>query len=235
MNERPALSIVTTTDPLARQLPLLLEALAAVSTEQGQCYEVVVVDDLAQWREVGSPEHRDFPSLLVKEIRPEQRLGQPGALERGFQEAQAPLILTIDPDLYPCVTEIPRMMEMLNAHVLAVHVVRGSRPGVSVLRRAGSSIVNFLVQRITGLNVRDIGSPVTLFDRRVLAMIPPAPAHRQINLRLRAYLMLGDRLTCFHLKTETRDANPSHYNLARLIQATWRLLRDALYLRSNKF
>jgi hypothetical protein len=228
---KPALSIITTTDPVARQLSFLLRELSSLAIERNDSYEVIIVDDLGQW-EIGTPPNYNFsPHLLIRIIQLKQRQGQLKAVQRGLEEATTPLMLTIDPDLHQCVSEIPYMTDMLNENIMAVHAVRTKRTDVGRFRKIASCVVNMLVRNITGLQVRDIGSPITLLKRDVLDMIPPASAGRQLNMRLRIYLELGNKLACYNLKNGTKNNTPSHYDLIHLIHTSWRLLRDAVQIR----
>lgn len=231
---KPVLSVITTTDPVAGQLPALLQELSSLAIRRNDHYEVIIVDDLGQW-EIGTPPiYKKFPHLLIRTIQPKQRQGQLKAIQRGLEKAAAPIMLTIDPDLHQCVPEIPYMAAMLNAKTMAIHAVRTKRTDVGTFRKIASGTVNMLVRNITGLQVRDIGSPITLFKKEVLDMIPPASAGRQLNLRLHIYIELGTRLACYNLKNGTKNDTPSHYNLIHLIQTSWRLLRDAVQIRIRK-
>lgn len=231
MTEIPALSVVTTTDPVARQLPLLLEALSSLAVHEHKRYEIIIVDDLGQWKTEKPPACDAMDGLTIKTVQPYQRQGQLKAIQQGLAQATSPLILTIDPDLYACVPEIPDMVAMIDDMTLAIHAVRGEREDVGLFRQIASDIVNSFIRTITGLEVKDIGSPITLFKRDVLDMLPPISSGKQPNLRLRAYLILDDRLACYNLKAGATSSASSHYNLVHLIGTTWRLLRDAINIR----
>ena len=231
-SEKLILSIITTTDPVTQKLPFLLESLSCLAQSRSEHYEVIIVDDLEQWK---SKKHVEFtfPSLSVKPIQPKKKQGQLKAILTGLQEAKAPLVLTIDPDLYPCVPEIPNMMKMINENIFAVHAVRSSRPGTSFFRLAGSVAINMLVRKITGLKVRDIGSPITLFDRKVFSILPLHPSSKNSNPRLQYYLRLNSKLTSYKLRQCSTSNGLSHYNLLQLIKTSYKLLESAMSLRKS--
>lgn len=231
MTENTPLSVVTTTDPVARQLPFLLTALSDLAMLRRELYEVIIVDDLGQWDLEEPPAKHALPGLTVKAIHPQTRQGQLLAIQKGLEQATSPVILTIDPDLHPCVIEIPQMLDMLNGSVMAVHAVRKTRPDIGFFRARASEVVNAMVRLITGLRVRDIGSPITLFRRDVLTMIPTIPSRKQPNLRLSAYIMLGNRLACYNLRNGSDKHTSSHYGTTHLFGTTWRLVRDAIKIR----
>lgn len=233
MSREPILSIITTTDPMAGQLPMLLQALSLLAASQGDCYEVVIVDDLGQWGNGSADIGTEFPSLIITPIPGGQREGQLKAIQKGIAHACAPLIMTVDPDLHPCVPEIPDMLRLLSDEALAVHVVRKCRPGTGWFRRIASRSINFLVRNIMGLRIHDIGSPITLFDRKALDVLSDASPARQVHPRLQAYSRLGDRVICYELKNAA-PGDRSHYNIIGLTIIAWKLIGDALHLAKAK-
>lgn len=232
-NKKLTLSIITTTDPVTQKLPFLLESLSCLAQSRSEHYEVIIVDDLAQWKNNKHLKYARFSSLSIKPIQPEKKQGQLKAILTGLQEAKAPLLLTIDPDLYPCVPEIPNMMKMINENIFAVHAVRNSRPGTSFFRLAGSAVINMLVRKITGLKVHDIGSPITLFDRKVFSIIPLFSSSKNSNPRLQYYLILNDKLTTYKLRQSATSNGSSHYSLLQLIKTSYNLLEAAINLRKS--
>src|SRR5690554_4662210 len=112
--ENPWLSVVTTTDPIAKKLPLLLEKLSELAGDLELLVEVIVVDDLKQWP---SSEAIDPPVLSGLQVRvlwyPEHR-GHMRAVGVGKSAARAKMIATIDPDMYACAAELS---EIGRAHV----------------------------------------------------------------------------------------------------------------------
>lgn len=227
---RPALSIITTTDPVAGQLPALLQALSLQAEQASSYYEVVIVDDLSLWRAPGKPVLPPYPNLFLRPLTPKRRRGQQHALLKGVFIARAPFVLTIDPDLYRCIDDIPVMMGMINDQCWAVHGVRTRRDDMTAVRRLGSMLANTSSALITGLDVPDIGSPVTLFSRRAIATLPQ-PNVKAGHVRLHSYLLLGDKLA-FHL---LRDGSPAHaksqYSFLMLASLFLRLIWDSLMMR----
>lgn len=224
------LSVITTTDPVARQLPHLLAALSLLARQQTVLIQVVIIDDLRQWQSpAGAPDYA-YPGLSIVPVSPPHPLGQARALALGLAHAEAPVLMTIDPDLHACVTEIPAMMSMLGGETLAVHGCREKRPDIGLARRVGSYFANRMVQQLTGLCVEDIGSPVTLFDRRLLTDIQPPPIPG-INARLYTYLVLGSALATYNLKHGPAARMPSQYSLSSLIGLFVQLLCDSVRTR----
>lgn len=227
--ETPYLSVITTTDPVARQLPRLLAALSSLAQQQAGVIQAVIVDDLRQWQGADSAPDYSYPGLSITLISPPRRLGQARALSLGITHADAPVLMTIDPDLHACVQEIPAMMSMLGGGIKAVHGHRMMRPDTVLSRRIGSYLANQMVRLLTGLRVHDIGSPITLLDRCLLTTLQPPDS--RVNARLYMYLALGPALATYSLKHGTDARTPSQYSLIALAGVFVRLLRDSLRTR----
>ena len=61
-SEKLILSIITTTDPVTQKLPFLLESLSCLAQSRSEHYEVIIVDDLEQWK---SKKHVEFTLSLI--------------------------------------------------------------------------------------------------------------------------------------------------------------------------
>lgn len=231
MKSSMSLSIITTTDPLTGHLPALLSALSELAVDEKALYEVVIVDDLQQWQHAIAPQASQYENLVINPVTPSRQSGQLSAILKGISVAQAPLLLTIDPDLYPCVPEIPDMLKLLNNDTHAVHAVRTDRSDASLMRLWGSRIVNHLVGRITRLHIDDIGSPVSLFKKEILTLLPSSEEEQKINPRLLCYFKLGNHLASYTLTNGPAQGKTSHYNGIDIARTTWRLIQNALKLR----
>ncbi|WP_229149354.1 glycosyltransferase [Alcanivorax sp. 1008] len=222
--------MITTTDPVANQLPQLLLSLSKLACQQDATYEVVVVDDLGFWQTFPEPTAAQYPGLALSLLTPTAWRGQQAAILLGIQQAKAPLILTIDPDLHPCVAEIPKMISLLSNKVWAVHGARSQRDDIGLLRRIGSHMANVMVQMITGLKVKDMGSPVTLLTRRALEEMR-MPAGAAANPKIFGYIALGPALAVYTLTQGSVRHAPSQYSLISLTLLFAELLISSLKTR----
>lgn len=231
MSSTNSLSIITTTDPLTGHLPALLSELSSLAIKEKAQYEVVIVDDLQQWKDSAPPLSAEYKNLLINLITPSEHAGQLGAILNGISYAKGSLLLTIDPDLYPCVHEIPELLALLNTNTHAVHGVRKHRSDANQVRMWGSKFINWLICRITGLRIDDIGSPICLFKKEILTLLPSSEEERQINPRLLCYFKLADQLSSYTLRSSAVKGEVSHYTTTEIIRTTWHLIRNALKLR----
>jgi len=229
-NLPPQLSIVTTTDPVAKQLPKLLSALAELARERHLEMEVIVVDDLGQWRESGQPPADAFPPLALKVLTNNVARGQENAILGGLSQARAPVLLTLDPDMHPCVPELPDLLALLGDNCCLVHGARAQRQALSLFRRISSRLANRLFRVVTGLAVDDIGSPVTLITRAALDALPPLDGSPGRN-KLFAYSTLKAQMRTYYLKNAPAPGVQSEYSLPDLIGVFIKLLRDSIDAR----
>ncbi|MEY1661988.1 hypothetical protein [Isoalcanivorax beigongshangi] len=225
----PSLSVITTTDPVAGQLPLLIASLRQLARSQRWQVELVIVDDLGQWRSSAPPPSAGSELSLVL-LSPWQRQGQAAALELGIHASRAPTLLTIDPDLHPCVGELPALLAKLAGPVQMVHGVRPERTDSSALRRCGSRVTNWLVSAIIDVHITDLGSPVTALHRSTLAHLATLPTGCA-NPRLYLYGLLGDAVVCHRLVRGSPATVPSQYSFFQLVRVMWRLLHDSRIIR----
>lgn len=229
-NLSPQLSIVTTTDPVAKQLPKLLGALADLACQQHLHIEVVVVDDLGQWRESDQPSTDAFPPLSLRVLTNDVARGQENAILGGLSQARAPVLLTLDPDMHPCVPELPGLLSLLGDNCCLVHGARAHRQGLSLFRRLSSHLANWLFRAVTGLAVDDIGSPVTLITRAALDGLPPLDGSPGRN-KLFAYSRLKAQMRVYYLKNAPAPDVQSEYSVIDLVGVFRKLLRDSIDAR----
>lgn len=230
----PLLSVITTTDPETNCLPRLIEALAHLARHYHWSQEIIVVDDLKQWAdrdEAGAfARAHGHPETTVRTIWYPEHRGQMPALHAGIRESAGRTILTLDPDLYPSVGAIPEMLQQWRAGYLLVHGRRRDRVNLGPIRRAGTTITNGLIRRITDLPIHDLGSPVTLFCASLKPVLDNMPADIS-NARLYVYSLYRQQLCEIPIDPEPAETRKSHYGIATLIPLFLNLVLQAWRIR----
>lgn len=103
----------------------------------------------------------------VKVIHLRRNFGQTAALMAGFNNARGDCVIAMDGDLQNDPTDIPRMVEKLNAGFDVVSGWRVNRKeGWS--RRIPSKLANWLISRITGVALHDYGCTLKAYRGDVL-------------------------------------------------------------------
>lgn len=150
-------------------LPELMRRLGAVAEEMSRRYrfEFILVDDgsrdgsLAAARRLAEAE----PRLKVVELRGNH--GQTAALQAGFDHAAGDIIVSMDADLQHFPEELPQFLDGIEAGADVVCGWRHQRREGKV-RRWPSKVANWLIRRVTGLDIHDIGTTYRAYRREIV-------------------------------------------------------------------
>ena len=103
----------------------------------------------------------------VKVVHFRRNFGQTAAMTAGFQHARGSVIVTMDADLQNDPTDIPKMLDKLNEGYDLVHGWRRDRQDAFLNRRLPSLVANWLISRVTGFPVRDLGCTLKAIRREI--------------------------------------------------------------------
>ncbi len=148
---------------------LLYQAVTDVMEQTSWQYEIVMVDDGST---DGTSDHlaeiaqRDG---RVKVVEFRRNFGQTAAMRAGFDFAEGECVVTMDGDLQNEPADIPMMVEKLNEGYDLVHGWRKDRQDAFLNRRLPSKIANWLISRVTGFPVRDLGCTLKAIRREFTA------------------------------------------------------------------
>jgi glycosyltransferase involved in cell wall biosynthesis len=132
-------------------------------------YEVIYIDD-------GS---RDGSFEVLKEIQSSdphntrvikfrRNFGQTAAISAGFEHARGEIIIPMDGDLQNDPADIPALIAKLEEGFDIVSGWRKKRQDKAVTRRVPSQIANYIIRRITYVNIHDFGCTLKAYRREVL-------------------------------------------------------------------
>ena len=208
--------------PSYNEKETVAEAIDRITASVGdRLEEIIVVDD-------NSP---DGTSRIVEELRHPRlrlirRLGERGlasALARGTREAKAPLIVWLDCDMGVPPEAIPRLLERLDGHDVAIgsRYVVGGRDTRSWWRVFMSVLLNGFARAVLGSQVRDYTSGFAAVKREVLAKVPLSEkgfgdyfiewAHRCVKARCRI-VEVGYVYSLREKGTSKTDSNPLKFS-----------------------
>lgn len=133
----------------------------------GRPYELIFVNDGSR---DGSTEKLDAlaardPRVKVVEFR--RNYGQTAAMQAGIQHATHDYVVTIDGDLQNDPTDIPRMVAQLEEGFDLVHGWRKNRQDTFVNRKLPSKIANWVISKVTGFPVHDLGCTLKVIRREI--------------------------------------------------------------------
>ncbi|MDX1948671.1 MAG: glycosyltransferase family 2 protein [Pirellulaceae bacterium] len=162
-----SISIVVPVYNEVENVPLLYEQLLAVLPALGRPWEIVFVDD-------GSTDGtRDRLHQLaerderVKVAFFRRNFGQTAALHAGLQLAEGDYIITLDGDLQNDPADIPLLVAKLDEGFDLVHGWRKDRHDTLVTRKIPSWIANWLISRVTGFPIHDLGCTLKGIRREI--------------------------------------------------------------------
>jgi glycosyltransferase involved in cell wall biosynthesis len=145
----------------------LYQQLAAVLPSIGKPWEIVFVDDGSidgssnRLKDLASRDER------VKLVRFRRNYGQTAALQAGMQHATGAVIVTLDGDLQNDPLDIPTMVNKLNEGYDLVHGWRKLRQDTLLTRKIPSKIANWLISKVTGFPIHDLGCTLKAIRREI--------------------------------------------------------------------
>jgi len=145
----------------------LYHSLKSVMDSEGRDYELLFVDDGSTDRTLGLLEPFEQRDPRVRLLRFRRNFGKAAAWAAGFDHAKGDVIVTIDGDLQNDPKDIPKLVSLIGEYDV-VNGWRKKRKDPFVIRRFPSIIANWLISRVTGVNLRDYGSGLKAYKAEVV-------------------------------------------------------------------
>ena len=188
-------------------------------------YQFVFVDD-------GST---DLTSKLLKEValidprvtvvRLRRNFGQTGALAAGFAHSTGEYVIAMDGDLQHDPAEIPRFLEKIAEGYDIVSGWRKQRIDNFLLRKIPSRCANWLMAKLSGVDIHDFGTTFKAYRGDLLRELPLyGEMHRFIPALASFY---GASICEIPIQNKQRTHGESHYNISR----TFRVFFDLMTIR----
>jgi glycosyltransferase involved in cell wall biosynthesis len=204
-------------------LPPLMEELRAALAPLDRPYEIIAVDDgstdesLQVLRRLASSDEH------LRVIRFRGNFGQSAAFDAGFRAATGKIVVTMDADRQNDPADIPRMIQaMENGDYDFVAGRRADRKDAFVLRRFPSVVANFIIRRVTGTRLRDLGCSLKVYRRQITDELRLyGEMHRFLGVLVES---TGARTTELNVNHRPRPAGKSKYGITR----TFKVLLDLL-------
>jgi glycosyltransferase involved in cell wall biosynthesis len=149
----------------------LYDKLRDVIDELDKTCEIIFVDDgsidgtFSVLKEI---QQRD-PRVWV--IRLGRNFGQTAAFSAGFDLARGDVIVTLDGDMQNDPADVPRLLEKTDVGYDVVSGWRVNRKDAFLTRRFPSQVANFLISKVTGIQLHDYGCSLKAYRRDVIKNI----------------------------------------------------------------
>src|SRR6056297_2383121 len=181
---------------------------------EGYNYQIVYVDDFST--DKTRIKVREMVDQKVHLIALKKNYGQSLALAAGIDYAEGEYIITMDGDLQNDPSDIPQMLEYaITEEYDLVTGIRQKRKD-SQVKKIPSKIANFLVRRVTKLDIKDNGCALKIFTKDIAKSLNLyGEMHRFITLL--AHLE-GAQIKQVPVKHHARHAGVSKYGLERVFK-----------------
>jgi glycosyltransferase involved in cell wall biosynthesis len=168
----PKYSIVVPLHNEQENVTDLYDRLKHVMEANGESFEIVLVDDGSSdrtfqlLREIAAVDSR----VTVVKLR--RNFGQTAGLAAGFDHARGEYIIAMDGDLQHDPADIPMFIEKIGEGYDIVSGWRKNRIDNFWLRRIPSRIANWLMAKLSGVDIHDFGTTFKAYRREIIEQVP---------------------------------------------------------------
>ncbi|HET7440888.1 MAG TPA: glycosyltransferase family 2 protein [Terriglobales bacterium] len=221
----PKYSIVVPLHNEQENVTDLYDRLKAVMEASGEPFELVLVDDGSTdntfnlLREIAAVDSR----ITVVKLR--RNFGQTAGLAAGFDHARGEYIIAMDGDLQHDPADIPIFLEKIAEGYDIVSGWRKQRIDNLWLRRIPSRCANWLMAKLSGVDIHDFGTTFKAYRREILEQVPLyGELHRFIPALASWH---GASIIEVPIRNVNREKGASHYGISR----TFRVFFDLITIR----
>jgi glycosyltransferase involved in cell wall biosynthesis len=204
--------------PLHERLRQALEPL-------GLSYELLFVDDGSTDGSFAALEELARRDGHVKVVRLRRNFGQSAALQAGIDWSSGDVLVTMDGDLQNDPADIPVLLAKLREGYDAVLGQRARRQDHLLIRKVPSLLGNWLIRKVTGVQIKDMGCTLRALRRDLAEGLPLyGEMHRFVPVLAQQY---GGRLAQIPVRHHPRTAGKTKYGLTR----TFRVVLDLITVK----
>jgi len=146
---------------------LLCQQIREAMAPTGRAYEVVFVDDGSTDDTVARLKRLAEEDARIKLVAFRRNFGQTAAMSAGLAHAAGDVIVTMDGDLQNDPADIPMMLAKIDEGYDLVHGWRKNRQDAVVHRKLPSKIANWLISKVTGFPIHDLGCTLKAVRREI--------------------------------------------------------------------
>ena len=210
---RPAISCVVPAFNEAANLGLLLEGLTEQLALLTERWEVIVIDDgsrdatpaaMAPW----------LTRPGVRYVRLSRNFGKEAALTAGIDRAVGDVVLLMDADLQHPASLVPEMVKAWCEGADMVCAARSSRADETWVKRIGTALFYYLVNRNAAVPIPVDAGDFRLMDRRVIDALKSLPERNRFMKGL--YAWVGFHNVIIPYVPNERHAGTSTFSKRRL-------------------
>ena len=220
----PKYSIVVPFHNEEENVTVLYDRAKHVMELVGASFELVFVDDGSRDRTYRLLEEIAAVDSRVLLVKLRRNFGQTSALAAGFDHSSGEYVLAMDGDLQHNPEEIPGFLAKLEEGYDVVSGWRSQRND-NLWRTVPSAVANWMMARLSGVDIHDFGTTFKAYRREVIHNIPLyGEMHRFIPALASWY---GASICEIPISDSARLSGKSHYGIGR----TFRVFFDLLTIR----
>jgi glycosyltransferase involved in cell wall biosynthesis len=214
---RMKLSIIVPVYNEAESLELLYGAIEKSVSGLDADWELILVDDgsndgsLARIREIVKANPVKARAVVLR-----RNFGQTAAIAAGIDHSSGDVIVLLDADLQNDPADIPLMIEKINEGYDVVSGWRSNRQDSFITRTLPSRIANWLISKVTHVNLHDYGCTLKAYRREVLTGFRLyGEMHRFIPAYANSF---GAKITEVKVHHHPRKFGKAKYGLERTVK-----------------
>lgn len=166
--EKLDLSVIIPVLNEVESLETLYSQLHEVLSKLGKSYEIIFIDDGSSDGSFEVLKELHAHDNRVNVIRLRRNFGQTAAFSAGFDLARGDVIITMDADLQNDPQDIPSLVEKIEQGYDVVSGWRIKRQDAFLTRRLPSQVANYLISKLTGVDLHDYGCSLKAYRREVV-------------------------------------------------------------------
>lgn len=191
----------------------------------GEPFEMVYVDDGSRDRTAAILDEIVAADDRVVAVTLRRNFGQTPALKAGFDYARGEIIISLDGDLQNHPRDIPKLLEKMAEGYDIVNAWRKARVEDLLTRRMPSRIANWLMRKLSGVEINDFGTTFKAYQADVIKDLPLYGEMHRFIPALASWS--GARIAEVEVDHHPRASGRSKYDLSR----TSRVLFDLLIVK----
>ena len=228
--ENPKYSVVVPFHNEQESVRELYQQLSAVMTNRYEPVEFIFIDDHStdSTPQVLNEIVKSDPRVVA--IRLKRNYGQTVALAAGFDYAEGDVIISMDGDLQHDPADIPQMLAAFEeTECDIVSGWRKKRVDNFLLRRAPSRVANWLMSKLSGVNIHDFGTTFKIYRKDTIKQIRLYGEMHRFIPALASWN--GATIVEVPIKNIERPGGRSHYGLSRTVRVLFDLLTIRFLLK----
>jgi glycosyltransferase involved in cell wall biosynthesis len=204
--------------------------LSAVMTGRFDPVEFVYVDDQSSdaTPQILAQLAAEDPRVAV--LRLKRNYGQTTALAAGFDYASGDIIISMDGDLQHDPADIPTLLGAMET--TGCDIVSGwrqKRVDNFILRRLPSLIANWMMAKLSGVDIHDFGTTFKVYRREIIKDVPLYGEMHRFIPALAAWN--GAKIVEVPIHNIVRPGGKSHYGISRTLRVFFDIITIRFLMR----